>query len=136
MGRRGRAVAPNRVTSWEYDRYGHVTRIDADPGLSFRLSYDPFGRLLRSEFDHGTTEYEWDDPDRLVRQTENDSVVLERRFNFAGQLLWERDAAGREQRRVYFGPLVSELHHWHAPGSAPVVERYGYGPEGRLRTLP
>lgn len=135
MGRRVRATAPDGVTTWEYDRFGHVTRIAADRGPSFRLSYDPFGRLLRSESDGRTTEYEWDDLDRMVRQTENGAVVLERRFNFAGHLLWERDAAGRERRRVYSGPLVHELHQWHAPGTAPIVERYGHDREGRLRAV-
>src|SRR5262245_17435499 len=135
MGRRVRAVAPDGVTRWEYDRFGHVTRIDSDHGPSYRLSYDAFGRLLRSECDDRTTEYEWDDLDRMVRQTENGTVVLERRFNFDGQLLWERNAAGQERLRVYSGPLVSELHHWHVPGSAPAIERYGYDREGRLRTV-
>ncbi len=125
---------------YEYDAFGHLTSVRREPGASLTCAYDAFGRLLWLTLDdRWTTTYEWDALDRMVRQSEDGRVVREFGFDFAGHLLWERDAQGFERQFRFAGLQVAEYRPWHRPsdlnaGTA-AFQRYRYDCEGRIRQV-
>ncbi len=133
VGRVVGCVGPAGSVRYSYDQFGHLSEVIAQPGQRLFCTYDPYGCLLKVKMGGRTTEFEWDDMDRMVKQVVDGQVVLESKFNPVGRLIWQRDANGWIQESLFQGPLAFEFRPWRPPDQ-PVraFQRFLRDREGRI----
>ncbi|MEO8674725.1 MAG: Ig-like domain-containing protein [Casimicrobiaceae bacterium] len=100
------------TTSFLYDPFGNLTKVTGPTLIVVAMTYDKRGRKITMT-----------DPDMGFDQVANTTKDWLYRYNGAGELIWQRDAKGQENRLVYdmLGRMVERREYAGAETGAVVV---------------
>ena len=122
----------NQITAYEYDAFGQLTR-EVNPAgrTAATYTYDGFGRLAsRTDSQGHTLTYAYDALDRLTQVTYPDGTGETSTYDKL-DIVSTTDRLGRVTTYAY--DAVRNLTSVTRPDGA--VTRYGYYPDGKLKTL-
>ncbi|HRE87815.1 MAG TPA: putative Ig domain-containing protein [Myxococcota bacterium] len=127
----GGATTRERVTTWDYDSTGRLTRTVDPEGHVTTYTYDAAGQLLTVVDASGTTAMTYDAAGRMLTRTHKDGGIERFAYDYAGRLTSHTDPDGVVTTHTYdeLGRLVETRE------GGELVVAYTLTPGGRVAAV-